>query len=304
MASKFSAFNITDLVYKTVGDVPLKASILVPKNVNPGRHPVIVHFHGGGLIVGDKLFAPWFPLWIIQLAESEGAIIVSPDYRLIPEAKGAEILEDIRDFWNWLHGSLPNEILKTAPGISLGMEKVAVAGESAGGYLSLQSSLLFPKANISVVLAQYATLDIENPLYNDTRDTPHQGKSFVDEYMANLKPGAIRISSPFPDCWDLCEAILAEGRHREFIGDDDIVKLRKSVERATHPAPMFLANGADDTIMPLPVTEEFVKRMKEFHPNVPILLTVQPGSHGFDVSTPLTTDWVQNGVAFIKQYWP
>jgi acetyl esterase/lipase len=37
---------------------------------------------------------------LIQLAKSNGAIVVSPDYRLIPEAKGVDILEDIKDFWS------------------------------------------------------------------------------------------------------------------------------------------------------------------------------------------------------------
>lgn len=31
MASKFAAFNIHDLVYKTVSETPLKASVMIPQ---------------------------------------------------------------------------------------------------------------------------------------------------------------------------------------------------------------------------------------------------------------------------------
>ena len=34
-----------------------------------------------------------------KLAEAEGAIMVSSIYRLLPEAKVFDILEDIEDFW-------------------------------------------------------------------------------------------------------------------------------------------------------------------------------------------------------------
>ncbi|KAH8591248.1 Alpha/Beta hydrolase protein [Bisporella sp. PMI_857] len=304
MASKFGAFNQFESVYKTIGDTPLKTSILIPKNATNKKFPVLVHFHGGGLMVGDKLFAPWFPMWLAQLAESQEAIIVTPNYRLIPEAKVVQILDDVKDFWSWLHSSLLSEVANIDRSISLDLSKVAVAGESAGGYLSLQSSLLFPEANISVVMAQYGTLDIDSPFYNPPPTKPLEGKSLVDKYLANLKPGEIRLSSPPPDRWDLCEAILAEGRHREMMGTEDKVRLMKSIEGAKSPPPMWLAQGTSDPIMPIATAENFVRKMKEVHPNTPVHFSIQPGSHGFDVSSSLNDDWVEKGCQFIKSYWP
>jgi hypothetical protein len=29
------------------------------------------------------------------------AIIVSPDYRMLPEANGLDIMKDLSDFWEW-----------------------------------------------------------------------------------------------------------------------------------------------------------------------------------------------------------
>jgi acetyl esterase/lipase len=32
--------------------------------------------------------------------------VVTPDYRLIPEANGGDIIDDVNDFWTWTHTSL------------------------------------------------------------------------------------------------------------------------------------------------------------------------------------------------------
>jgi carboxylesterase type B len=62
-ADRFNAFNATDFTYKTVNNTPLELTILTPKHVKSGTCPLLVHFHGGGLIVGDKMFPDWFALW-------------------------------------------------------------------------------------------------------------------------------------------------------------------------------------------------------------------------------------------------
>jgi acetyl esterase/lipase len=63
MSFKFDPFNRTDLVYKTIGATSFVASVLIPKSVAKGKRPLLVHFHGGGLMVGDRMFGDWFPLW-------------------------------------------------------------------------------------------------------------------------------------------------------------------------------------------------------------------------------------------------
>lgn len=113
----------------------------------------------------------------------------------------------------------------------------------------MQSAFLFPEARISVVLAQYATLDIDSPFYNPPPLSPPSGHSIVSDYLAKLKPSSIRVSSPMPDRWDLCEAILAEGRHREFIGNEDKVRLMSTLKQAHNPPAIWLAQGTNDPIV-------------------------------------------------------
>ena len=70
MASKFSNFSQKDVTYKTVEGHAIDTTILVPKNLQAGSRtprPVLVHFHGGCLIEGDKMFEDWWAPWYVHL---------------------------------------------------------------------------------------------------------------------------------------------------------------------------------------------------------------------------------------------
>lgn len=85
-------------------------------------------------VTGSSRYAPWFSSWILDYAERSDAIIVSPNYRLLPEATGDDILQDINDFWNWLHEGGLSECLKMAGYVDLTVElsQILLLGESAG----------------------------------------------------------------------------------------------------------------------------------------------------------------------------
>ncbi|KAK5022255.1 hypothetical protein LTS07_010131 [Exophiala sideris] len=141
MADKFKDFDILSNNYKTVGKHSIQVNVLVPKYLEAGNHPVIVRFHGGGYVTGDSLFPDWFPKWQAELALAHGAIIVSPNYRLLPESNGLDIHQDIEDFWAWLHSDLQNMIHLSFPHIHSDLSRILTAGESAGKIESLLALL-------------------------------------------------------------------------------------------------------------------------------------------------------------------
>ena len=51
-------FDRIDVTYKTVNNTAIKTAIFVPKSLvsaaKPTTAPVLVHFHGGALIMGDN----------------------------------------------------------------------------------------------------------------------------------------------------------------------------------------------------------------------------------------------------------
>ena len=59
VSAKFSAFNVIDANYTEVHGVAIPTSILIPKDIQPGTHPVLVRWHGGCLITGHRLYPDW-----------------------------------------------------------------------------------------------------------------------------------------------------------------------------------------------------------------------------------------------------
>jgi acetyl esterase/lipase len=83
--------------------------------------------------MGHALFAPFFARWVDKLALKNNAIIISPDYRLLPSANGLQdILEDVEDGWRWTKSQLPGVLENKFPGISMDLSHTLLVGGSAG----------------------------------------------------------------------------------------------------------------------------------------------------------------------------
>jgi len=132
------------LTYKTVDGLPIQADVY--RGSGTGRQPVLLWIHGGALIMGNRggvdgrINEPFL---------KAGYTIVSIDYRLAPETKLPQILDDLRDAYTWLHDRGPNLF-------NVDTTKIAVAGGSAGGYLTLMSGFcVTPRPAVLVSLWGY-----------------------------------------------------------------------------------------------------------------------------------------------------
>src|SRR5437870_12860056 len=126
--------------YKTVGDLVIQADVYRPDD--DVVRPAIFWIHGGALIMGQRrnLRAEQLNRYL-----DAGFAVVSIDYRLAPENKLPEILEDIQDAWRWVRAEGP-KLFRIDP------DRIAVVGHSAGGYLTLAAGYLFrprPRALVS-----------------------------------------------------------------------------------------------------------------------------------------------------------
>ena len=80
-------------IYKTVGDCSIKADVYLPPARTTCR-ATIVYIHGGGMICGSR---KWFLGKQRDMYLKAGYGIVSIDYRLAPETRLPEIIEDLQD---------------------------------------------------------------------------------------------------------------------------------------------------------------------------------------------------------------
>lgn len=92
--------------------------------VTEKKVPLFVFFHGGGLEVGTQEIYPALQ----NLAQKHGIAVASPAYRMYPDARFPDFVED---------AAKAIAFLEKEWHISEKYSKIVVGGSSAGGYLSL-----------------------------------------------------------------------------------------------------------------------------------------------------------------------
>lgn len=104
---------------------PLPARLYTPLAAGIGAGPGIIFFHGGGFVIGDL---DSHDMMVRRLASASRCRILAIDYRLAPEHKFPAAHADAKAAWLWA--------VERAELIGMDPDRMAVAGDSAGGNLS------------------------------------------------------------------------------------------------------------------------------------------------------------------------
>ncbi|KAK4146019.1 Alpha/Beta hydrolase protein [Dichotomopilus funicola] len=341
--ARFEHIRVT---YKTVDDTQLEAAVFIPKTLtsrsDPVSAPVLVHFHGGALITGAAPDLCFLSDWVRDLAHTIPAIFISPSYRLAPETPAVSILDDIADFWRWLPVHLPS-LFSSPPSppspssssqsnnspnwqhITPDLTRLLALGESAGGYLALQSALLLSvrpalRAVVALYPAIYPDLAVFNSHSSDAKKVNEDDNAVVTAFLAARQGSnqTTRTSTPWPGLLTETIAAMTTGRAKEVWGPDEEgrLELGYALQQARNRAerkrkgglpPIWVVQGTEDTVVPKKGTDEMVKRLREEGPEgTEVKYTVREGGHGFDIPLRLgegEEGWVREGVEWVRGFW-
>lgn len=139
--------------------------IFTPEGEAPdGGWPVVVYYHGGGWVIAD---IDTYAASAMTLASKAQAIVASAEYRHAPENKFPAAHQDAFAAYQW--------VLQTAGDFGGDAKRVAVAGESAGGNLAINTAIMARDKQVQMpehMLLVYpvAGTDTSTESYNENAD--------------------------------------------------------------------------------------------------------------------------------------
>ena len=168
------------------GQIP--ARIYTPDGNGP--FPVVVYFHGGGWVIGDKQI---YDGGARGLAKQANAVVVSVDYRLAPEAKFPAAWDDALAAYKWA--------LSNAASIKGDPKKLALAGESAGGNLALATGIAARDAGLQAplhILAVYPVTQtsLTTPSYTEHAMAKPLNKAMIEWFVDKLITSPANLKDP------------------------------------------------------------------------------------------------------------
>jgi acetyl esterase/lipase len=175
---------------------------------------VVLYFHSGVYVIGSA--AATVPL-LGDLARRSGTRAVTVEYRLAPEHPYPAAVDDARAAYEGL----------LAQGIA--PERIALAGESAGGGLVLALLLDLREGGIAMpscgyLLSPYADLTLAGQTLVDRRDldpilTPDGLRARVADYVGAADAADPHISPIFGDLNGLPPILIQVGSHEVLLSD-------------------------------------------------------------------------------------
>ena len=290
--------NKKTLVYKTIGKDELRADLY--RTAGDGARPVVLWIHGGALIAGDREAEN--PPGIRAALCRAGYVVVSIDYRLAPETKLPAILEDLQDACRWVRARGPELFAADT-------KRLAVMGESAGGFLTLAAGFrVKPRPRALVSFWGYG--DVAGAWLS--RPDPHYRRlplvSREEARAAVGKTGVVvrrrdRNASPFilycrqNGLWP--REVTGHDPDSDAKAFDAFCPIRNVTPR--YP-PTLLVHGTKDTDVPYQQSVSMDRELAR-HGVEHGLVTIPDGGHGLVGARPALAADVQGRVlAFLRKH--
>ncbi|MGW0758285.1 alpha/beta hydrolase [Streptomyces sp. NPDC002814] len=134
-----------DITVSAEDGAQIGLSVLSPARTDPttSAAPCVYWIHGGGMVMGDRFSQIDIPLeWLDRF----GAVVVTIDYRLAPEATGTTLVDDCYQGLLW--------IAEHADELGIDAARIIVAGASAGGGLAAGVTLMARDLGTPAIAAQ------------------------------------------------------------------------------------------------------------------------------------------------------
>jgi acetyl esterase len=173
------------------GEISIR--ILRPQN-GMSTLPIVMYFHGGGWVLGDK---NTHDRLIREIANGANAAVVFVNYTPSPEARYPFAIEEAYAATKW--------VAENGPALRMDPTRLAVVGDSVGGNMAAAVTMLAkerggPKIIFQLLFYPVTDANFETPSYQQYADGPwltREGmKWFWDNYAPDIHTRAEPAASP------------------------------------------------------------------------------------------------------------
>ncbi len=185
---------------------------------NADEDKVILYLHGGGYVAGNP---ESYRQLCSSISDETGARVLVPDYRLAPEHPFPAALEDALSVYAWV----------LEKGISA--ENIFLAGDSAGGGLSLAATLALrdegrPLPTGLILLSPWTDLTFSGKSHQTKADKavilhPDNLPLWAEAYLAFADPRTPHISPAFADLTNFPPMLIQVGAEEVLLDDARMV---------------------------------------------------------------------------------
>ncbi|WP_338662986.1 alpha/beta hydrolase [Pararoseomonas sp. SCSIO 73927] len=178
-----------DMTLNTVPN-PLIARLYRPIVNYAGPVPLIVYFHGGGWVIAD---IDTYDAGARALCVESAAMVLSINYRQGPEVRFPGAHDDANVAYAWA--------VRNAASINADPNKIAIAGESAGGNLALNAAIYARDAGLpapKAVAAIYPVggVDLNTASYQQFANAKPLNKPMIEWFVRNYTRGPQDLQDP------------------------------------------------------------------------------------------------------------
>ena len=202
----------------TLGGVP--AEKLTPKNADATR--TIFYLHGGGYCIGGCASHRG---WVSRMADAAGATAYVVDYRLAPEHRFPSAVDDALSAW------------KALPAQGVDASRTVIAGDSAGGGLSVATALAARDAGLALpaglhLVSPWVNLTNTGPAYKAKLETDFIiTQAGIDDFKVNYlglngDANAPLASPVFADLSGLPPILIQVGSEEVLLSDSTLLAER------------------------------------------------------------------------------
>ncbi len=205
--------DVFEFIHIDAGNFTMK---YLKRKENPNNRRVILQLHGGGYMAGVR--NAYYVMAGLYNEVSDGAAVLTPDYRVAPESPYPAALEDALDAYQWL---LDQDYFG---------EQIVLAGDSAGGGLALALTMylrdhdmplpggivaMSPWTDLTASGESYESNYEIDPLFGNTKES----MIYINDYAGENDPMNPYISPKFGDFRKFPPMLIQVGANEMLLSD-------------------------------------------------------------------------------------